>query len=192
VNESDPFDGLMGGNYTKIADYSEVGMSHHGVLLDAYKQQARKFDPANPGKGPLQYWSADRKPTEKPNPAIDGGDPIMETHMVFQTDEHEDEDDDGRREIWLNKKPLLIAMREAVIEAGAKQPERGGWWRVTRIDNLPPKYRGGNPPRGWHVMYKTPEQYAATGPAPAPVRRNGVAAAPEPESTEDPWAVSAG
>jgi hypothetical protein len=194
MTEYDPFDDALGNDYATIADYSEVGMSHHGVLDDMYKQQARKFDRKNPGKGPLLYWGEDRSPTEIPN-----DEPLMEKHAVFVTDERENDADDGRREIWLNKKALTDALRAAVLKAGAKQLARGGWWRVTRVHDHAPKYKGGNPPRGWHVLYKTPEQYAAEGPSPIPPEivalleagpAPAAAKSAKPKSSDDPWAVS--
>lgn len=179
----DPFDDVMGGDWARTADFSEIGDTHHGVLVAAVKKHARKFDLKNPGSGPLLYWGEDRKPTEVPNDS-----PLMETCFIFQTDEDDGDGDDGRREIRLNKKALTAALRTAVLAAGAKKPKLEGWWRVTRVEDGAPAVKGGNAPRGWHVIYKTPEQYAETGPDPVPEpgtfgRRRKVVA------DDDPFAV---
>lgn len=163
----DPFDDVMGADWAPTADFSEIGNSHAGVLVDANKKHARKYVMGSPGRGPLLYWGDDGKPTEVANDS-----PLMETCFIFQTDreeeEWEDDGDDGRREIRLNKKALTAALRAAVLAAGARKPEIGGWWRVTRVSNGKPKVKGAPSPWGWEVAYKTPAQYAETGADPAP------------------------
>jgi hypothetical protein len=157
----DAFDSLVEGDFVKISQYDEPGVTHHGVIVDAKWVQSRLYDADNPGKGDLLFWH-DGKPKPIPNDA-----PVNELHIVFQTDEREDDEDDGRREVWINKRLLKAAFQQAWKESGASKPELGAWWRVTRIEDGTP-LRGKNKPRGWHVLYKTPDQYAETGPADAP------------------------
>lgn len=166
MSMDDLFDRMMGEEWAKSADFSEIGNSHAGIWTAINEKQAREFVPGSPGKGALLFWGDDRKPTKIPNDS-----PLMEMCVIFQTDqddeEWEDDGDDGRREIRMNKKALTSAFRSAVLASGAKKPELGAWWRVTRVENGKPAYKGGNPPWGWHVVYKTPAQFAETGADPA-------------------------
>lgn len=181
----DPFDDVMGADWARSADFSEIGNSHAGILVDANKKHARKYVMGSPGRGPLLYWGEDGKPTETPNDS-----PLMETCFIFQTDESDDPDDDGRREIRLNKKALTSALRAAVLAAGAKKPELGGWWRVTRMSNGKPKVKGAPSPWGWEVVYKTPAQFAETGADPAPkVSAKTAGRKDRTAEDDDPFAV---
>lgn len=162
----DLFDRMMGEEWAKSADFSEIGNSHAGVWTAINEKQAREFVPGSPGKGALLFWGDDRKPTK-----IHNDSPLMEMCVIFQTDPDDEEwedGDDGRREVRLNKKALTAALRAAVLASGAKRPELGAWSRITRVENGKPAYKGGNPPWGWHVIYKTPAQFAETGADPAP------------------------
>jgi hypothetical protein len=88
----------------------------------------------------------------------------MALHIAFQTDVRETEDDDGRREIWLNKFQLKEAFKRAWKASGTDRPRLGDWWRVTRTDDVAPR-KGSNKARGWEVLYKTAAQYEESGPS---------------------------
>lgn len=153
----DPFDSMMGGNFARTAKFDSIGDSHEGVIVEAEMVHAREYDEDNPGKGDLLYWSDKRKPTV----AVTDN-PVMEPRLIIQTDERDDDKDDGRRAVTINKRLLKAALQSAVVASGAKRPEMGAWIRFTRDkDGVPLK--GTNKPRGWVVQYLTPEQHEQNG-----------------------------
>ncbi len=156
-DEIDPFDSMMGGNFARTAKFDNIGDSHEGVIVEATMEQARKYEEDNPGKGDLLYWNDKGKPTTTVTDR-----PLMEPRIVIQTDERDDDRDDGRRAITINKRLLKAALQEGVRDSGAKRPELGGWTRLTRIEDQPP-VKGSNKARGWVMPYRTPEQYATDG-----------------------------
>jgi hypothetical protein len=160
----DAFDALVDTDFVKIADFGEIGNTWHGRITDAKWVQERKYDMKNPGKGKLLWWH-DKTPMPYPtNPDDTDQDRVMALHVVFQTDVHEDDEDDGRREIWLNKYQIKAKFAAAWRGAGTDKPRIGDWWRVTRTNDVAP--RGGeNKARGWEILYKTSAQFEETGPS---------------------------
>lgn len=181
----DPFDAMMGGNFARLAKFDSIGDKHGGVILEVDMVHAREYDEDNPGKGDLLYWSDKGKPrttvTDKP---------VMEPRMTIQTDEREDDRDDGRRAIMINKRLLKAALQKGVREAGATKPAIGGYIVFERIEDQPP-LKGDNWARGWNVPYRTPEQYATDGALEATVSDAKPAAkAGRKPKEEDPFATA--
>lgn len=185
----DAFDALVDQDFVKIADFSEIGNTWHGVITDARWVQERKYDSKNPGQGALLYW---RNKQVSEIPSDNPKDRVMALHIVFQTDVREDDDDDGRREIWLNKFQLKEAFKRAWREAGVGKPSIGDWWRVTRTDDVEPR-GGSNKARGWEVLYKSAATYEAEGPGDSPYL-GGSATKPTTRKAkpaeEDPFATA--
>lgn len=169
----DAFDSLVDQDFVKIADFQTIGNTWEGVILDAKWVQERKYDMKNPGKGKLLWWHDKTPETFPTNPEDLDQDRVMALHIVFQTDVHEDEDDDGRREIWLNKYQLKKAFERAWRAVDTK-PRVGAWWRVTRTNDVPPR-GGDNKARGWEVLYQTAEAFAENGPLPSAFAGAGAA-----------------
>lgn len=169
----DAFDTLVDKDFVKIADYSEIGNTWEGVITDARWVQERKYDRNNPGKGKLLWWHS-KEPLPFPtNPEDHDQDRVMALHIVFQTEVREDDDDDGRREIWLNKYQLKKAFERAWRAVDSK-PRVGAWWRVTRTDDVKPR-GGDNNARGWEVLYQTAEAFAENGSLPSAFTGAGAA-----------------
>jgi hypothetical protein len=160
----DAFDTLVDRDFVKIAGFDEIGLTWHGVIVDAKWVQERVYDMKNPGKGKLLWWENKATVPYPPNPENPDQDRVMALHIVFQTDVRTGDDDDGRREIWLNKYQLKEAFKAAWKGAGTDRPRLGDWWRVTRVKDVKPR-GGSNNARGWEVLYKTAAQYDESGPS---------------------------
>lgn len=187
-NGQDAFDALVDQDFVKIAGFPEIADTWHGVITDARWVQSRSYDDENPGKGDLLFWH-DKKPKPIPN-----DEPVMELHIVFQTDVREDEDDDGRREIWLNKYQIKKAFEAAWKGAGASKPRLGDWWRVTRTNDVAPR-KGPNKARGWEILYKLAATYEAEGPSDSPYLSGTIGEKPTVKAgrkpkEEDPFATA--
>lgn len=181
MTEVDPFDAMMGGNFARTAKFDSIGDSHEGVIVTASMEHAREYIEGQPGAGGLLYWH-----NKRPLP-VENDQPVMEPRLTFQTNARDDEKDDGRRSVTINKPLLKEALQKAVAGAGAKRPAIGGYIRFTRIEDQPPR-RGSNKARGWSVEYLTPEQHAAEGAlgeAVKPTRKSGNATA-----DDDPFATA--
>ncbi len=180
-NGQDAFDELVNQDFVKIAGYDEIGITWDGVITDAKWVQERVYDSKNPGKGDLLWWH-DRTPKPYPtNPEDTDESRVMALHVVFQTDVHESDEDDGRREIWLNKFQLKEAFKRAWMGSGTDRPRIGDWWRVTRVKDVEPR-GGSNKARGWEVLYKTAAQFAETGPSDSNFTGAAVAGAKEDDN----------
>lgn len=160
TNGQDAFDALLDKDFVKIADMGTIGNTHHGLITDALWVQERAYNEDKPGQGDLLYWR-DKKPS--PIPSDDPKDRVMALHIVFQTDESEDDEDDGRRKIVINKYQLDKSFTAAWKAADSK-PRIGAWVRFTRIEDVKPR-KGINKARGFEVLYKTAERYAEEGPS---------------------------
>lgn len=182
MTTGDPFDAMMGGNFARLAKFDDIGDKHGGVILEVDMVHAREYDEDNPGKGDLLYWSDKGKPrtavTDKP---------VMEPRMTIQTDERDDDRDDGRRAIMINKRLLKAALQKGVRDAGAPKPAIGGYIVFERIEDQPP-LKGDNWARGWNVTYLTPQQYATDGALEATVSDGKAGRKGRPEN--DPFATA--
>lgn len=164
-----PTDFLLGGGGAS-ARFDEIGSTITGTITN---QEVRQ-----------QTDIATGDPLTWPN-----GDPRMQLIITLATDQRDDEDDDGARNLYVkgSKKPGSKSLHDAVAQAvrasGAKGLEDGGTLTVTYVGDEPSQTRGFNPRKLYTATYKAPDKAAASGaylgttPA-TPVPATPVAAAP--------------
>jgi len=127
----------------------------------------------------------------------ENGDPRMQLVVVVQTDTRDDEDDDGRRAIYVKgsksvgSKSVHDAVRAAVQAAGAKGLEPGGTLTMAYIGDEPSKTRGFNDRKLWAAQYKVPDAAAASGDFLGAVGGQPTAPTTPPVSAPAPAPVSA-
>lgn len=130
----------------------------------------------------------------------DNGDPRMQLVVTLATDIADDEDDDGRRAVYVKgskqsgSKSLHDAVRAAVQAAGARGLEPGGTLSVSYIGSEPAKTRGFSDRKLWGATYRAPDRAAVTGdflgttPTPVPAVQAppvpAVQAAPAPAAVD--------
>lgn len=128
---------------TKSFKFDAIGKTAKGVIESAEIQQQRSIDDGTP-----LFW--DEAKTQPKN----------QVRIVLQTDDRENDDDDGRRAIYV-KGQMQNAVRDAVIAAGEEKLEPGGTLAVRyESDGEPPK-RGMNAPKNYKAQYKAPITTAA-------------------------------
>lgn len=102
------------------------GSMHEGVVIECFSQQQTTFVPGKPDESGLPRFYKD------------GVTPMPELVIIFQTNEHDDEEDDGIRTVYA-KNQLLAMIRDSVKEARAKDPNvkgiRPGGYIKMRFDH---------------------------------------------------------
>lgn len=158
-------DFLTGGG-GKSVFFKEIGDSIKGTVISAEAAQQTDMD------GTPKSW--------------DDGNPMMQVIVTLQTDLSEDDDDDGKRKLYVkgSKKPesqsLAAAVAGALTKVKAKL-EVGGTLAVKYIGDGVAKTRGFNAPKLYTAAYKAPD--LDTGgllDEPAPV-------AAAPAASDDPF-----
>lgn len=132
----DANDFLMGGggSYASFADPAR----YEGVVLDFEVRQQRDLK-----TGELKTWP--------------DGNPVNILFISLQTDEHEDEDDDGVRNIWAGY-AMRQAIKKAVKDAKAEKMERRGWLAIEwKGKQEKPKKRGFEGAKIYNVEYEAPD-----------------------------------
>jgi hypothetical protein len=134
---------LQGGG--RAFSFEKLGDMVEGEVLDSRKEQQR--DPVT-GKG--KYF--------------DSGDKMMQLVLILQTDLNEDEEDDGRRAVYLKGgkyeahegtgQAALMAVQSAVRKTG-KPMEEGGRLAIKYTGNTKAK-PGLNPAKLYTAVYKPP------------------------------------
>lgn len=123
------------------------GTRKGGIVVEPfpYKTERRVF-----GTGEIERWD--------PKPGQEFGDPKMQIVVTLQTDERVDDDDDGKRRIYLKgrKTDLNDRTAEAVAATGADDFEFGASLYVTRIGKGQSKIPGGPKPWLHEVEYARP------------------------------------
>jgi hypothetical protein len=106
------------------------------------------------------------------------GDPIMIALVTVQTGLHDPTlpADNGERTIWVSGRYMTKAVKDAIMRAGTRELEVGGWISVTYTHDGPSE-RGNRPPR----------MFAAEYIPPTPEERSAAEAAAQAAS--DPWAA---
>jgi hypothetical protein len=106
------------------------------------------------------------------------GDPIMIALVTVQTGLHDPTlpADNGERTIWVSGRYMTKAVKDAIMRAGTRELEIGGWFEVTYTHDGPAE-RGLRAPRMFTAEYipPTPEERAAAEAA--------------AEAASDPWAA---
>lgn len=166
TNPADDF--LTGGSGVKSASFPQHGASVTGTITEPpqVKQQTDL-------QGKPKTW--------------DNSDPMMHLVVTLQTQEKTDQEDDGRRRVYVkgSKDPasqsLTAAVSAAVQAAGAKGLEVGGTLTVTYVADGVARAVGFNAPKKYTAKYSRPsgDQFLAA-PAPGAARPVTAAAAPGP------------
>ena len=123
---------------TKSFKFGAIGATAKGTIESAEIQQQRSIDDGSP-----LFW--DDAKTQPKN----------QVRIILQTDEHDGDDDDGRRAIYV-KGQMQNAVRDAVIAAGVDKLEEGGTLAVQYYDDGEPPKRGMNAPKLYKAQYKPP------------------------------------
>jgi hypothetical protein len=125
------------------ASFKDKGTTVTGVVQSAKSRQSRDIE-----SGELKTW--------------DDGSPMMEVAVIVKTELRDKtiEDDDGTRQIVINKAAMKSAIAKALRAAGAKL-EVGGTLSVTYTDDAEPKKRGMNGAKQFEATYTAPALLAA-------------------------------
>ncbi len=156
-NEIDQF--LLGGGGSS-ARFETVGDTVTGTVLSAEVK-----DQTDLATGAVLKW--------------DNGDVRKQLVVRLQTTQHDDEDDDGVRAVYVKgskkagSRSLHDAVASAVRLAGAKSLEVGGTLTVTYTGEEPSATRGFNPRKLYSASYVAPAavsvgEFLGTPAAPAP------------------------
>ena len=136
----DPMALLMGGGGGRSAKFENPGDKVSGEILSVESKQQTDLD-GNP-----KTW--------------DNGDPMWQVVVVLATDEREDDEDDGRRAVYLKGSrkyaSTATAVAEAVKAAGAKTLEVGGTLALAYTGDGEPTKRGFSAPKLYQAAYKPP------------------------------------
>lgn len=134
---SDPNDFLMASG-TKSFKFDTINATAKGTIVSLDMQQQRDIKTGQP-----KFW--DDQKTQ----------PMMQLRVVLATDEHDGEDDNGHRAIYV-KGNMQQAVRDAIKAAGAEKIEEGGTLAVQYYDNGQATTVGFNPPKLYKAQYKPP------------------------------------
>lgn len=93
------------------------------------------------------------------------GNPKLMLRVLLDTDEREDEDDTGRRSVYIKGGNMQKAVAEAVRKAGADDLEVGGVLTLTYTGNGKATKKGYNPPKLFEASYRKPSKLAAAAEA---------------------------
>lgn len=144
---------LMGGG-GKYAPLKEIGDTVSGVIdSEPRVEQQKDIDSGEPLSWP-------------------DGNPKMQIVVPLQTDEHEDENDDGIRNVYLQY-GAQQTVKKAVREAGATGLAVGGRLTLTYTHDAPPKRAG----------FRGAKQYAASYVPPPSAANAALMADPKPAAT---------
>lgn len=158
VERPDPNAVLMGGGAPTLQIPSpgpgfDTGAKAGGIVTsEPESYHAREYDKDNPGGGPLAYYPS--------------GDPKWGLKVILKTAERTAADDDGKRCLYIEKRRLRAAVRDAIISTGADRLEIGAELLVWETGTEPGQ-GGGNPATTYGASYRRPGQVKLTGPATA-------------------------
>ena len=145
------YDILMGAG-GKGAKFESIGDSVVGYIVSIDMRQRTDIKT----KEPL-WW--DKEQTR----------PKMQAIITLETEQHEDDEDDGMRSVYMPiPSQMQSALAAAVRKAGAGSPEDGGKLEVKFDHEEQPTTRGFNPQKIYVVKYRAPERNAALMAAPEP------------------------
>ena len=134
---SDPNDFLMASGI-KSFKFEQVNDTAKGIIVSLEMQQQRDIKTGQP-----KFW--DDQKTQ----------PMMQLRIVLATDEHDSDDDNGHRAIYV-KGNMQQAVRDAIKAAGAEKIEEGGTLAVQYTGNGHATTVGFNPPKLYKAQYKPP------------------------------------
>lgn len=132
------------GSGVKSFSFAAIGDTVRGTIESLELQQQRDFKTNEP-----LWWDPDTKQQPK-----------MHLRVVLQTELRDEEDDDGRRGVYI-KGQMQQAVRDAIKKAGANQIKEGGTLAVKfDAEGKAPK-EGLNKPKIYSAAYKPPEEQPA-------------------------------
>lgn len=161
---------------------SQEDMDADDILLGASRASSPAAKFPSIGSVVAGYVTAKPRKTEqrdvdgKPK-TFDDGTVRMQVLIELKTNERSPDivDDDGSRTLWC-KWEIQKAVSQAMIDAGVRRIEVGGYLEVGRSHDLPPAKRGYKPTQTFVAKYTPPSQvaaddalYSAAQPAAAPV-----------------------
>lgn len=165
---NDPNSFLLGGG-GKSAKFENVGDTITGTIC-APPELRQQTDIAT---GKPKTW--------------DNGDPVMQLVVQLQTNEREDVEDDGIRNLYVaggfKRMSLQKAVADAVRAAKAKGLEVGGTLTVKFTGEEPPATKGFSPAKLYAAKYQPP----VAGFLDEPKQPAGVGAASDPFADEPPF-----
>jgi len=82
------------------------------VVAGPTEYQPREFDRSNPGKGPLKFY--------------EDGNPVKAIYIDLQTDYRDSATDTGLRRLYVEKRRLREAIRDAIFAVKGTELELGG------------------------------------------------------------------
>ncbi len=133
----------MGGGGAKPAKFDAIGESVTGFVVAIDSRQATVIGSASPA-----FWP--------------DGNKKMVSIITLQTDEHDDEEDDGQRAVWVPiPSQIRTVIADAVRKAGEKGLEDGGKLRVKLQRVEKPKSAGFNGQKIYSAQYRAPDRSAA-------------------------------
>lgn len=137
------FDSLLGGRSVPTASFKgQFPIRWEGVVEEATKKPAFKYDPSKPNnRGEQQFWP--------------DGNPVENVWVTIQTNVRTSQEDDGRRIIVLDSKNKLEAVQAAVRDSGASFA-RGGHLTLEWYGNDPNGKNPDNPPKLYRALYQGP------------------------------------
>lgn len=160
---SEAVSSFLSGGGGKSASFKAIGDRIKGTIISAEERQQIDLDTDKPA-----FW--------------DDGKPKMQLVITLQTEDRNDADDDGIRNLYVkgSKKPesksMTAALIAAIKAAGVPSIDVGGTLAMAYIGDGVASKRGFNPPKQYQAAYKPPAIGAdfLADPTPAP-------AAPAPD-----------
>ena len=134
-------DALLQGGGSALK-FPTIGTSHRGTVISATTRQAIDFV------------------TKAPKTFKDGS-PIMELVVTLQTDQRDDDQDDGVRRLFCNRR-MLDAIRTALK---GRKLEAGGELAIQYHADGKPEAAGLTPPKLFQAAYRPPAPVAPTADA---------------------------
>lgn len=133
---SDAVDRILGTGGHPACSFLEQGRTYEGVIIGDREVQAREFGTKEP-----KVWA--------------DGSPVMVAVFDLQTDERTDEDDDGIRSLYVDKKNLREAVAAAFREAGVKRGDvvNGGTLKVQFTGYGEAQKGQANPPKTFRAKF---------------------------------------
>lgn len=128
---------LIIGSGGRSASFKEHGDQVYGTIVSSRTRQQTDLD------GKLKFY--------------EDGNAVWEVVITLATELHEDDEDDGVRNVYA-KGQMLQALRNAVLKAGAKGIADGGKLIVRFVSTAEPARKGINGAKQYYVKYQVPEQ----------------------------------
>ena len=135
---ADEVDNYLIGNTVPSLSFLVIGTTYEGRVTHKTMQQARDIKTGAP-----KFWEGTQ-------------DPVMQAVITLQTDEHENEDDDGLRKLYVGSMGMRTAIANAIREAGAKSLELNGVIKIRYTGDGEATKRGFNPPKEYRAKYTPP------------------------------------